>query len=67
MNDKKFVYSDQAEALIASLVSFDREDFERWYMENMVLKIGGSFIVAYTVEKHQQMMHSEKKNTEGGK
>lgn len=59
--EKKLEYSAQAQALVDEMPAFDRADFEKWYLENVIRKVGGSFIIAYITEKHQQ-----KKNPEGG-
>lgn len=56
-------YSEQAEALISAMKDFDRADFERWYQENVIRVVGGSFITAYVCEKYSQKKH----NSEGEK
>ena len=49
---RKLLYSQQAFVLIENMKGFDRKDFEKWFIEKMV--VGSNTILEYLIDKKRQ-------------
>lgn len=50
---KELIYSEQSLAIIESCDRFSKEDFEKWYAEN--LTVGSNNILMYLMDKRKKL------------
>ena len=47
----KFIYSKQASVLLSNMATFNKEEFEKWFVENV--SIGSSTILEFILYKEK--------------
>ena len=45
-------YSEQAKAMLTNMPAFDKEDFEKWFFDNLV--VGSNNILMYLMDKREK-------------